>query len=227
MKKSSILRIAILSAVPLLAMCILFADRGEGIERKGSFDNVVPFQNAYEFKIAEELKEEVGLYRKNWTRLTGYEFSGLHWNQFIAIFVNKDPEIYTYNYSQYVKHYLEDDWDDNDDFSNEEIEPEFIEYKEGTIFLKEHFQSSNGKPASGTVITLMKKMKQGYDPEYGNWKYYWIDGVSGNIIQEGKSDNYTLYKSCIECHENMKERDFVFSTYALPPSLKTLAKQLD
>ena len=148
-------------------------------------------------------------YREKWSRLTGYEFSGLHWNQFIVIYVNQSPEVYAYNYTQYIKHFQDFDYEEEE----EEASPDFREYPVGSAFLKEHFEAQDGKPSEATLLTMMVKREPGYDPEYGNWEYFWADGVTGELVQRGKSDNKVLYQSCIECHENMKDRDFVFSTF--------------
>lgn len=177
-----------------------------------SFDTVLPFTSKGDFTLPAELENQFGDYRKNWSRLTGYEFSGLHWNNFIVIYINQEPDVYTYNYQEFAKHYTDegdDDWDDEED----DDEVNFKEYSVGTAFLKEHFVSKDGRPAEGSLMTAMIKREKGYDPNFGDWQYYWVT-ATGHIIMKGKSDNKSLFSSCIECHSNMADRDYVFSTFS-------------
>ncbi|MEM9025927.1 MAG: cytochrome P460 family protein [Verrucomicrobiota bacterium] len=200
MKRRGILSIAIL-AFGALASSEFLADlpqkpREEGAVWEGPM-----------FDLPPELHKEFGPYRKNWERLTEFEFSGLHWKQFVVIFANRESDEYLYNYSQYVEQYLDDGWE-------EPIERrDFKNYSQGTIFLKEHFTPENGKPLTPSFITAMKKMKPGYDPKYGDWKYYWLGG-GGSVIEIGNSSNKNLMTSCIECHANMADRDYVFATFS-------------
>ena len=46
------------------------------------------------FQLPDTLKNSLKDYRHTWLRLTGFDFSGLHWNQFVVIYVNKGAEIY-------------------------------------------------------------------------------------------------------------------------------------
>ncbi len=150
-------------------------------------------------------------YKNDWSQLTGYEFSGLHWNQFIVIYAKLGESIYKHNYKEFIKHYLNDDFD-------EDSGPDFKKYPIGSLFLKEHFNAKDDKREEGTILTLMEKLPEGYDDEYGNWKYIWVNSQSGAIIAEGNSSNELLYSSCIECHSNMSDRDYVFATYMQPDS---------
>lgn len=200
------------SIVALLIGSISVADNINPSVVDNDYDEVEPF-TAQDFKLPLEYQGLIGDYNTGWTRLTGFEFSGLHWNHFVVIYVNKEPEVYAYNYQEYVKLYVEDDWDS--EWGDEEsVEAGFKQYSEGTVFLKEHYVSSSGRPSNGTMLVLMIKEKPGYDPEYGNWKYVWIDGITGTLIDEGNSSNKNLYANCIECHANMADRDYVFSTYS-------------
>jgi len=149
-------------------------------------------------------------YRKNWVRLTGFEYSGLHWRQFVAIFVNKGADIYRDNYLAYLALYRDDD--DDEDEGEEESEGVFQAYPVGTIFLKENYQSSSGKPGDPTTLTLMVKKQKGYDSSGGDWQYLQSD-VNGNILLEGDSRDPAIKAACSDCHSNMAERDYVFSTF--------------
>lgn len=173
-------------------------------------DSVKPFATPSEFKVPDSFANLPADYRDQWTRLTGFEFSGLHWNHFVVVYVNKGAKIYNENYFEYVNTFVEDDWG-----FEEEAEKklgEFRAYEEGTLFLKEHYTSVGGKPTDTSFVTLMEKRAPGYDPDFGDWRYVWIDGVTGTVMQDGNSENQALYKSCIECHANMADRDYIFAT---------------
>ncbi|PCI45618.1 MAG: hypothetical protein COB51_08650 [Moraxellaceae bacterium] len=145
-------------------------------------------------------------YRTQFYRVTGFEFSGLHWNLFVAIYVSKDADIYRQNYFEYVRAYLENDEDED------EVEPNFGTFSVGTVFLKENFSSSEGKPGVPVFLTGMIKREPGYDPEGRDWEYFQSD-KDGAIILQGSSKNPEVQSMCIECHSNMDDRDYIFSTY--------------
>jgi len=193
-------------------ICIPFSNTQEEITNPSVYENINLLEITSDLKLPPKLENELNGPIQNWARLTGFEFSGLHWNNFIIIFVNKNPEIYTYNYAQYIKNFTDEGWDEDLD---DNLEPDFSGYEEGTVFLKKHYSAQNGRPAGGHLITIMKKMNSGYDSNFGDWKYYWIDGITGKMIQEGNSKNESLYKSCIECHANIADRDYIFSTFGL------------
>lgn len=148
-------------------------------------------------------------YRKKWSRLTGFEYSGLHWQQFVSIYVNKGEDIYRKNYLAYLALYRSDDDDVQEEDTTIDI---FQEYELGTIFLKENYLSNEGKPSHPSSLTIMIKRKPGYDEMGGNWEYLQSD-INGNVLMQGNSTNPKIKKVCSECHANMAERDYVFSTF--------------
>ncbi|WDE03193.1 cytochrome P460 family protein [Thalassomonas viridans] len=149
-------------------------------------------------------------YRKKWSRLTGFEFSGLHWNNYVVIYVNKGTEIYRDNYIEYLRIYQNEDEDEDE----EEIEEnkQFKGYEVGTIFLKENYTVKSGIPHQPTSLTFMVKKAPGYAPTGGDWEYSQFS-PSGELIMRGNNTNVEIYQSCAKCHENMLERDYVFSTF--------------
>ena len=88
----------------------------------------------------------------------------------------------------------------------------------GTIFLKENYTSGEGKPHQPSSLTFMIKREPGYDPEGGDWQYIQSD-VKGAVAVDGRMKDDGLYKLCGECHENMAERDYVFSTFLVDTEL--------
>lgn len=166
------------------------------------------------FVVPGELPE-IGKYRKSWHRLSGFEYSGLHWNQFIILYMNQSPGIYRHNYNRYLDEFSEDDWDDE---GMEERGPGtgFRSYPPGTIFIKENFQVSEGRPAAAVSLTIMKKHEPGYDPERGDWEFIQSD-LEGKILNRGKASDPQIRATCSDCHANIADRDFIFSTFFSAP----------
>ncbi|WP_415406094.1 cytochrome P460 family protein [Sulfurovum sp. CS9] len=54
-------------------------------------------------------------------------------------------------------------------------------------------------------LTIMIKMEKGYDPENGDWWYGVYDESGMEGYYQGK------IKSCIKCHTQAKETDYMFS----------------
>ncbi len=170
-------------------------------------DTVDPF-SVMPFVLPIQLQTQLSSYRKNWTRLTGFEFSGLHWNQFVSIYVNKGAEIYKANYFEYVRLYQDDDEEEEEN----DTENQFQAYEVGTIFLKEGYLSQGGRPGAPASLTIMVKKPSGFDSEGGDWEY-WQTDVQGQVVMRGSSKDPLIKKVCSDCHKNMAERDYIFSTY--------------
>lgn len=162
------------------------------------------------FKIDDHSIPNSKNYRKNWTRLTGFEYSGLHWGQFVIIYTHLGEQTFRHNYLQYVNWF-----DDPDDEDNE---PSFEVYPVGTVLLKENFSVKNGAPDTPQTVAAMIKRASGFDPQMGDWEYIQLD-VQGNIIVQGHSRQPDVYNTCASCHQNVADRDYVFSN--IYSSLKT------
>jgi hypothetical protein len=188
----------------LLAACKENGKTGAAPVSEGSAKVV-----ASPFKIPEKYSELLNGYRGNWTSLTGFEFSGLHWGQYISLYVSKDPDRYVKNYLEYVRIYLNQDIDESDESTEEK---HFENYTTGTIFLKENYLAQNGKPGTPSTVTVMIKQNPGYDPAGHDWQFLQFD-VNGNILFDGNTQEPATQQMCIKCHGNMAERDFVFSTF--------------
>jgi hypothetical protein len=209
------IRAALLALAALLAAC---KENKDGAAKPAKEQ-----QAPSPFKIPEQYEELIGDYRNNWTRITGFEFSGLHWGQYISLYVNKEPDRYVKNYLEYVRVYLnQDDADQTED----EGEKHFEAYAQGTVFLKENYVASNGKPGAPSTITVMMKKEPGYDPATHDWEFLQFS-VDGNILFNGNSHDAPTQAMCIKCHGNMAERDFVFSTFCsiVPKEEKEKAKE--
>ncbi len=154
------------------------------------------------FKIPESLKDDFKDYRKNFTRLTSFEHSGLHWQQFIVVYAKQQDNAYKHNYLQYIAWHEDPDDEDN--------EPSYVTYPVGTIIIKENISSKEGKPDKALTITAMIKREHGFSPKYGDWQYIQFD-TQGTILLEGPLENEQVYKNCASCHINVSDRDYIFS----------------
>lgn len=180
---------------------------------ENAINGAQPAQNPFEMMPFALPKSESNLYsdyRTKWTRLTGFEYSGLHWQQFVSIYVNKGADTYRDNYLAYLSLYRDDEDEDEDEKA--EQANTFKEYDLGTIFLKENYLSKAGQPGTPSSLTIMIKREEGYDQAGGNWEYIQTD-TQGNVLMQGSSQSAVIKQVCSECHSNMAERDYVFSTF--------------
>lgn len=161
------------------------------------------------FVVPDEYQAQLKNYRSTWSRMTGFEYSGLHWNQFIVVYLSQGADAYRNNYSEYLRYYQ--DYDEDED--EEEIaEPSFKFYPTGTVVLKENFIADNGTPNTPISVTMMIKHEDGYDPQAGNWEYVQFD-PAGNVILKGNSQDAVVNKACANCHINIADRDYIFANY--------------
>lgn len=143
-------------------------------------------------------------YRKSYRKVSAIDFSALHWNHFVSIFVTKDgAKPYRKNFLEYLT-VIEMEEED------EEYEPTFLPYPVGTVFVKEHFISKDGQPGPATQLSVMKKHAPGYDAAGGNWEYIQLT-AAGKIVVQGHSQDPVVDSMCAQCHSNIADRDYIFS----------------
>jgi len=169
------------------------------------------------FKIPKNLNDLIKDYRKRWKRMTSFEFSGLHWNQGIVVYINTNEDVYLHNHKNYLKSLDEDEEDEDEDEEDEDEEDEdtsfsFLNYPPGTILLKENYLMEKGIPKKPVTVTMMIKHDINYDPERGNWEYIQFD-TNGIILARGNSKDETVQKQCASCHWNIASRDYAFATF--------------
>jgi hypothetical protein len=197
-------------ATVLAAGTLLYSN--SGISAEQSRQN--PFDIA-QFEPSKENKALYNDYRKTWLRLTGFELSSLHWNQFIAVFINQSPDIYRKNHIEYLRT-SQDDWDDDDEDEEEEgsgaEKNNYKTYPVGTMIAKEGYTSDKGKPGDPTFLVIMKKREPGYDPKSGNWEYMKFT-TDGKTLLRGKGSEPHIMAECANCHINVAERDYIFTTF--------------
>ena len=80
--------------------------------------------------------------------------------------------------------------------------PDFAVFPVGSILVREKLMRLNtGKPQ---VLTVMIKREKGFNPAGGDWSFLTIDGARTKVHQRKKKG------SCLECHQAVSTRDFVF-----------------
>jgi len=163
------------------------------------------------FTLSKDVSEVSVNYRTRWSRLTGFELSGLHWNQFVVIYTSSGLKTYKRNFYEHLKQIEADDED-------EEYDPEYKTYPVGSVMLKENYLTNEGRPGKPTTLTLMIKRKPGFYPQGGDWEYIETD-INGKIIIKGNGGDTAVKKRCASCHINIADRDYIFSTFLTEPAL--------
>ena len=85
-----------------------------------------------------------------------------------------------------------------------------LPYPEGTLIIKEknpqeiHYFDDTKETRSNS-IGGMRKREKGYDPEHGDWEYFFQP--AGGAIESGK------IASCIQCHTRAQKQDYVFRNW--------------
>ncbi len=142
-------------------------------------------------------------YRAQWPRLTGLQYSGMHWGQSVIIFVNQHRDIYRRNHLTYLQEFEEADEDET---------YEYTPYPVGTIFVKENFLVQVDAKAQALTLAIMIKREPGYDPELGDWEFVQIGHDGQTIVQGASSKEPAVANLCGTCHKNLADRDYIFHT---------------
>ncbi|CAM2005388.1 cytochrome P460 family protein [Acanthopleuribacter pedis] len=151
----------------------------------------------------EELKAMIADYRTKWTRVSGLQFSGMHWGQSVLVYINQKPEIYKHNHLTYLREFEEFDEDE---------EYEYTPYPVGTILLKENFLVNLAEKTQPLTQTIMIKREAGYDKEMGDWEYVQISQDGKLIVRGAGSRDAAVAAVCGNCHKNLSNRDYIFHT---------------
>jgi hypothetical protein len=91
-------------------------------------------------------------------------------------------------------------------------------YPVGAVIIKEKLADFSPPDATQSTNSLggMRKREAGYDPENGDWEYFYQ--AAGGILESGKMAN------CTQCHSQKKPQDYVFKNWlAQPQALSTAA----
>ncbi|PCJ44996.1 MAG: hypothetical protein COA99_06000 [Moraxellaceae bacterium] len=164
-----------------------------------------PFRQQH-FELPEKYQAEFGGYKKTYKRLSGFEYSGLHWGNFVVVYATHDSSAYRKNYFEFMK-FL--DFDEEDE---EELHVDYKTYPVGAVIIKENYLDVGGLPKEPVSLTIMKKMPEGYDTKHGDWLYIQTS-EDGKVMLEGKYDDPAVFKVCSDCHGNIMDRDYIFSTF--------------
>ena len=79
------------------------------------------------------------------------------------------------------------------------------DYPIGSVIVKQKYSDADGKTTE--LFTVMRKMKDGYDADNGNWEYSVLNKNATTVLSRGRTD------SCIACHEDYSSTDYVTRTY--------------
>jgi Cytochrome P460 len=84
-------------------------------------------------------------------------------------------------------------------------------YPVGSVIVKEKCEYRDPVGVGGMI-----KRPPGYDPENGDWEYFYSEATSA--LESGKIG------SCVECHRGASSRDYVFADWAnqIPPAPRSL-----
>lgn len=95
----------------------------------------------------------------------------------------------------------------------------YEKFPEGSVLLKEKFDPWNHEQIE--LFTGMLKREKDFAPEVGDWEFFTIDGTATHVTSRGKLD------SCIACHRDYADSDFVTKTYAAKGSIAFRKKYQD
>ncbi|MBT3783530.1 hypothetical protein HOF92_01065 [bacterium] len=153
-----------------------------------------------------EPEEVLKLYRKEFIKVSDTEFSKMHWERHVRIYMNQGVEVFSHNYHTFLC--LQDD-----DCEDEKEEQEFQQFTPGTIIVKEHFLPTTKVDESTPIsVAMMKKLKKGTDPDGGDWQYFWRTHDGEKTIVKGTGKDLSVKNICAGCHSEVADRDYIFST---------------
>ena len=78
-------------------------------------------------------------------------------------------------------------------------------YPVGAVIVKEKLHSMHADESKTQGLAGMVKRAAGYDPEHGNWEYFFVDDVSP--LRRGP------IPSCVSCHTKVAAKDYVFGDW--------------
>jgi hypothetical protein len=145
-------------------------------------------------------------YRKRWQQLTKLAFSGMHWNQSVMVYSNAPDATYRHNQDTWWEQEQNSGWSSDD----EQAAP-FKTYARGTVLVKEGFKVDEKGRLTPTFLATMVKRESGFDPEHGDWEYL-QSSPQGKVLLRGGFSSAGVRAACADCHTNVAERDYVFST---------------
>jgi hypothetical protein len=145
-------------------------------------------------------------YRQRWQALSKLAFAGMHWNQSVVVYSNTPDDTYRHNQQTWWEQEQNSGWS-----SNEEQGAPFRTYARGTVLVKEGFNVDAKGRFQATFLAIMVKRESGFDPEHGDWEYL-QSSPQGKVLLRGGFSSAGVRAACGNCHSNVAERDFVFST---------------
>jgi hypothetical protein len=145
-------------------------------------------------------------YRSRWAQLSRIAVSGMHWNQWVIVYSNLGEAPYHHNQQLWWNQEQASGWADG---SQQAVD--YTHYQPGTVLLKEGFSGPAAHHLQPTFLALMVKHPPGYDAEYGDWEFI-QSSPQGKVMVRGPMSAPGVAAACGNCHSNVADRDFVFST---------------
>lgn len=101
-----------------------------------------------------------------------------------------------------------------DEQAAEAFEKASKSYPVGSVIVKEKLLENasiigDRKTYRHNGVGGMIKRDPGYDPEHGDWEYFFVDDQTP--LQSGRIG------TCVDCHQNASDRDYVFGTWPHRP----------
>lgn len=137
---------------------------------------------------------------KTWQWLSAFEPSGLHWDQFVSVYINRSSDVYRNNHGVYFA-----------EFMDEEVTSSYQNYPMGVVLVKENYLPHGGQPETLATVTVMIKEQVNNTDSALNWRYQQYT-ATGQLLINGTADDPIVNASCASCHQNVAERDYIFST---------------
>lgn len=165
--------------------------------------------SGFPFPADEDYTPLVRDFRTEFKKLSTLEFSGLHGNRNLQVYINKNASAFVNNHQNYRRKFEADDDDAGSSVDG------YVAYPAGTIIVAAHYDPKIKKVTPQVMpdfVTMMLKRAPGYDPDNGNWQYVKVTN-KGRVIVDGSAQNYAARVVCVECHRNVRNRDNIFATF--------------
>lgn len=75
----------------------------------------------------------------------------------------------------------------------------------GSIIIREKLKRA--KDTEPQLLIALVKRERGFNPQANDWEFLKLDGSASKIQSREKTG------SCLDCHAQQKERDYVFRSY--------------
>jgi len=78
-----------------------------------------------------------------------------------------------------------------------------VQFPQGAIIVREKLAKADD--ARPQALAAIKRVR-GFNPKANDWEFLRLDGATNKILERQKEG------SCVDCHAEQKQRDFVYAT---------------